>query len=115
MAFMVTSLWGLYVGQSFHTVGKPASDNDGVKAVLTQGEGVAEVIESGGRRYLYGFTSLGELPSKTDLHLNLRIPAEVALADRHLGPKAQSDRPDMCRSVGARRLVKECALKQKSL
>jgi hypothetical protein len=85
MAFMVTSLWGLYVGQSFHTVGKPASDNDGVKAVLTQGEGVAEVIESGGRRYLYGFTSLGELPSKTDLHLNLRIPAEVALADATWG------------------------------
>lgn len=62
-------------------LGKPAPEEEIVRIVLTQGEGVAEARGAGGAPSLFGFTPLGGSPGSGAVYVSVGIPAATAYAE----------------------------------
>ncbi|MBI3802081.1 MAG: HAMP domain-containing protein [Deltaproteobacteria bacterium] len=66
-------------------VGKVLPEIPIIKAMLTQGEGTAEIPGVDGNRYLYAFTQVGGAP-EIGMYVSIGIPTQVAfaVANQHL-------------------------------
>ena len=65
-------------------IGKSTPDNDVFKKILANSDGFTEGIGLDGKKHLYGFTSVGQLSHKGELHIALGIPSEFTEADSEL-------------------------------